>query len=157
MLFCFCSQTLFLCICLQHFHELHPRCVYFKCCHSTFRLDMVVHIWFCPNVHLHVSFNYSDVVHGTFSSSNFLKLIKQQLQNLWLLMLYFQFYYISQNLTTNEILNYKKYQYLHDPMSGKYRNPFNRGIIRNFISYFTCIPSSGTDEYSVIDLNITKM
>lgn len=41
-----------------------------------------------------------------------------------------------QNLTANEMQNWRRYDYLHDPVGGKYRNPFDRGVFANFGEFF---------------------
>ena len=39
---------------------------------------------------------------------------------------------VSRNLTTNEVVNWKRYRYLQDPLSGTFHNPFNRGVVENW-------------------------
>jgi hypothetical protein len=43
-------------------------------------------------------------------------------------------YLISVNLTTNEYINYTKYDYLFK--DGKFMNPFNRGIFSNCYTFW---------------------
>ena len=42
---------------------------------------------------------------------------------------------ISRNLTTNEAINYAKYDYLKKPGSQRFHNPFNRGALRNWTRF----------------------
>jgi hypothetical protein len=49
---------------------------------------------------------------------------------------------IARNLTTNEAVNYGKYEYLKDPETGRFRNPYNRGWQSNFLQFFGVEPSS---------------
>lgn len=44
--------------------------------------------------------------------------------------------YAITNLTTNETINWIRYEYLHKKRSKGFHNPFDRGILRNLISYF---------------------
>ncbi|UYV75951.1 hypothetical protein LAZ67_13001906 [Cordylochernes scorpioides] len=46
-------------------------------------------------------------------------------------------YNAAMNLTTNEVFNYKRYQYLKDD-KGKYKNPFSRGVLQNLADFFLC-------------------
>tara|TARA_B110000211_G_C13765638_1_gene415222 strand:+ start:85 stop:588 length:504 start_codon:yes stop_codon:yes gene_type:complete len=39
---------------------------------------------------------------------------------------------VSRNLTTNEVVNWKRYSYLQDSLSGSFHNPFNRGVVENW-------------------------
>ncbi|XP_060530846.1 uncharacterized protein LOC132704691 [Cylas formicarius] len=49
------------------------------------------------------------------------------------------------NLTTNEMVNYKRYPYLRDKR-GRYFNPFSRGPIINLIEFFFCTPDDFDDD-----------
>lgn len=49
------------------------------------------------------------------------------------------------NLTTNEMVNYKRYSYLRDK-KGKYLNPFSRGPVLNFIEFFLYPPDHHTTD-----------
>lgn len=49
------------------------------------------------------------------------------------------------NLTTNEMINYKRYAYLRDKR-GRYQNPFSRGPFLNLIEFFVCLPDRYDDE-----------
>jgi len=51
---------------------------------------------------------------------------------------------IKNNITTNEILNAHRYDYLKDPRNGKFFNPFNKGFINNFLDL---IPPHTHDWY----------
>nr|CAD7255761.1 unnamed protein product [Timema shepardi] len=48
------------------------------------------------------------------------------------------------NLTTNEMLNYKRYSYLRDKR-GRYFNPFSRGPLLNLLEFFVCSPDYASD------------
>jgi len=39
---------------------------------------------------------------------------------------------IRDNVTTNEVMNGQRYDYLKDPVTGQWHNPFNRGFLENF-------------------------
>jgi len=40
---------------------------------------------------------------------------------------------IRENITTNESINSHRYEYLKDPSTGQYKNPFNRGFANNVL------------------------
>jgi hypothetical protein len=50
----------------------------------------------------------------------------------------FHLYLTAKNLTTNEIINSHRYQYLRGA-DGTYRNPFDRGVLTNFAD--RCLPA----------------
>ena len=45
-----------------------------------------------------------------------------------------QVYHAALNLTTNERINYKRYDYLKDG-KGKYYNPYSRSLKNNFLEF----------------------
>jgi len=47
-----------------------------------------------------------------------------------------QTYQIVTNLTSNETYNYKRYDYLKDPATGSYYNPYNKSIVENIHEAF---------------------
>ncbi|XP_066145241.1 uncharacterized protein Patsas [Euwallacea fornicatus] len=49
------------------------------------------------------------------------------------------------NLTTNEMVNYKRYPYLRDKR-GRYYNPFSRGPVLNLMEFFFCTPDDLEEE-----------
>lgn len=49
------------------------------------------------------------------------------------------------NLTTNEMVNYKRYPYLRDK-KGRYYNPFSRGPVLNLLEFFFCTPDDLEEE-----------
>ena len=51
----------------------------------------------------------------------------------------FQLLYAAMNLTTNEMFNYKRYNYLKNGRTGKYHNPYSRGIFYNLAEFFLCV------------------
>ena len=55
------------------------------------------------------------------------------------------------NLTSNEMFNYKRYNYLKNAR-GKYHNPFSRGVCHNMAEYFACISPAEPDHASIRDL-----
>ena len=42
---------------------------------------------------------------------------------------------VMKNLTTNEAINFSKYEYLRDPSSGRFRNPYNYGAKHNVLEF----------------------
>ena len=50
-----------------------------------------------------------------------------------------QLLYAAMNLTTNEMFNYKRYNYLKNGRTGKYHNPYSRGIFYNLAEFFLCV------------------
>lgn len=56
------------------------------------------------------------------------------------------------NLTTNEMFNYKRYNYLKNSR-GKYHNPFSRGILMNLAEFFLCLPPAESDEIRALEEN----
>ena len=62
-----------------------------------------------------------------------------------------QLLYAAMNLTSNEMFNYKRYNYLKNAR-GKYHNPFSRGMFYNFAEFFLCIQPVEPDHISVRDL-----
>lgn len=48
------------------------------------------------------------------------------------------------NLTTNEHQNLSRYKYLHDPVTGRYRNPWFQGWFSNMVQRFTPSEASYT-------------
>jgi len=63
----------------------------------------------------------------------------------------FTLLYAAMNLTSNEMFNYKRYNYLKNAR-GKYRNPFSRGMFYNLAEFFLCIQPVDPDHISVRDL-----
>jgi len=53
---------------------------------------------------------------------------------LWLV----QSYQVATNLTTNEQWNMERYDYLKDPNTGVFYNPFDRGVVENIKEAFVC-------------------
>ena len=43
------------------------------------------------------------------------------------------------NVTSNEMFNYKRYNYLKNGRTGKYHNPYSRGIFYNLAEFFLCV------------------
>jgi len=43
---------------------------------------------------------------------------------------------ISLNLTTNERINILRYTYLRDRQTGTYHNPYDKGVLKNWLEYF---------------------
>ena len=63
-----------------------------------------------------------------------------------------QLLYAAMNLTTNEMFNYKRYNYLKNSR-GKYHNPFSRGILYNLAEFFLCVqPLVEPDDIRLLDL-----
>jgi hypothetical protein len=57
----------------------------------------------------------------------------------WMAILWCQHtYQICQNLSTNELWNYKRYNYMKDPNTGAYFNFYDRGYWANIQEAFTC-------------------
>jgi hypothetical protein len=42
---------------------------------------------------------------------------------------------VMKNLTTNEAINFAKYEYLKDPNTGRFRNPYNLGVRQNVVEF----------------------
>ena len=63
----------------------------------------------------------------------------------------FQLLYAAMNLTSNEMFNYKRYNYLKNAR-GKYHNPFSRGVCHNMAEYFACISPAEPEHESIRDL-----
>jgi len=63
----------------------------------------------------------------------------------------FTLLYAAMNLTSNEMFNYKRYNYLKNAR-GKYHNPFSRGMFYNIAEFFLCIQPVEPDHISVRDL-----
>ena len=61
-----------------------------------------------------------------------------------------QLYHASVNLTTNERINYRRYDYLKDG-KGKFYNPYNRGCKNNLLEYFHLKPSIDEDSAQFIN------
>jgi hypothetical protein len=49
------------------------------------------------------------------------------------------------NLTTNEMFNYKRYNYLKNSR-GKYHNPYSRGLFYNLAEFFLCVQPVEQDD-----------
>ena len=64
---------------------------------------------------------------------------------------FFQLLYAAMNLTSNEMFNYKRYNYLKNAR-GKYHNPFSRGVCHNMAEYFACISPAEPEHASIRDL-----
>ncbi|PAA64503.1 hypothetical protein BOX15_Mlig002723g4 [Macrostomum lignano] len=54
-------------------------------------------------------------------------------------------YNAAKNITTNELMNMQRYKYLQDAQ-GKFWNPFDRGVARNFLEFFHLKPQWDYDE-----------
>jgi len=63
----------------------------------------------------------------------------------------FTLLYAAMNLTSNEMFNYKRYNYLKNAR-GKYHNPFSRGVCHNMAEYFACISPAEPEHASIRDL-----
>lgn len=63
----------------------------------------------------------------------------------------FTLLYAAMNLTTNEMFNYKRYNYLKNAR-GKYHNPFSRGAFYNLAEFFLCIQPIEPDHFHIRDL-----
>ncbi|XP_075056110.1 uncharacterized protein LOC142141483 isoform X1 [Mixophyes fleayi] len=61
-------------------------------------------------------------------------------------------YMAAVNITTNERINVKKYTYLMDE-SGKFYNPFNRGIFLNLLEFVHLIPPLSEDKIMKKEVN----
>ena len=72
------------------------------------------------------------------------------LKQIWRLV-HFQLLYAAMNLTSNEMFNYKRYNYLKNAR-GKYHNPFSRGVCHNMAEYFACISPAEPEHASIRDL-----
>ena len=53
-----------------------------------------------------------------------------------------QLYTIIFNLTTNERANYRRYRHFKTA-NGRYKNPFDRGLIKNCLEYWNVIDQVG--------------
>ena len=62
-----------------------------------------------------------------------------------------QLLYAAMNLTTNEMFNYKRYNYLKNSR-GKYHNPYSRGVIYNLAEFFLCVQPVELDEAQALEL-----
>lgn len=63
-------------------------------------------------------------------------MLHHSLHSFWIILLTcFHLYLIATNLTTNEVMNGKKYYWFRDG-SGRKFNPFDRGVLRNFKQFF---------------------
>ena len=62
---------------------------------------------------------------------------------------YLQIYQALKNQTTNEGINWKRYDYMKDA-NGKYRNPFDRGVVTNMMEYFYLIPPMQLESLDAI-------
>lgn len=58
---------------------------------------------------------------------------------------------MASNLTSNERINQKRYSYLIGP-SGKFQNPFDRGIIKNILEHFHFIEERTVKRYEYDDV-----
>jgi len=59
----------------------------------------------------------------------------------WMFPLWFQqTYQVTHNVTTNEIWNAKRYDYMKDPNSGVFKNPYDHGTIENLKELFYATP-----------------
>jgi len=59
----------------------------------------------------------------------------------WMIPLWFQqTYQVLTNLTTNEIWNAKRYDYLKDPDTGSFFNPYDQGMVENIKEVFLLKP-----------------
>jgi hypothetical protein len=56
-----------------------------------------------------------------------------------------QLLYAAMNLTTNEMFNYKRYNYLKNSR-GKYHNPYSRGLFYNLAEFFLCVQPVEQDD-----------
>merc|ERR1711874_159652 len=63
----------------------------------------------------------------------------------------FTLLYAAMNLTSNEMFNYKRYNYLKNAR-GKYTNPFSRGMFYNLAEFFLCIQPVDPDHICARDL-----
>ena len=68
-----------------------------------------------------------------------------------MILILFQLLYAAMNLTSNEMFNYKRYNYLKNAR-GKYYNPFSRGMFYNLAEFFLCIQPVEPDHISIRDL-----
>ena len=57
----------------------------------------------------------------------------------------FTLLYAAMNLTTNEMFNYKRYNYLKNSR-GKYHNPYSRNVAYNLAEFFLCVQPVDPDE-----------
>lgn len=55
----------------------------------------------------------------------------------------FHMYLTAKNLTTNEVMNSHRYQYMRTEQ-GKFQNPFDRGLVKNCVE--RCLPSYILDK-----------
>ncbi|CAL1539768.1 unnamed protein product [Lymnaea stagnalis] len=61
-------------------------------------------------------------------------------------------FHAARNLTTNERINYKRYDYLKDG-KGSYHNPFDRGFKNNFLEFFHLRPGLREDEVQLLGVH----
>ena len=55
------------------------------------------------------------------------------------------------NLTSNERINQKRYSYLVGP-DGKFKNPFDRGFIRNVLEHFHILKEPKLKRFEIDEL-----
>ncbi|XP_067944203.1 uncharacterized protein [Watersipora subatra] len=103
--------------------------------------------WFCSFVGM-VSFNYLYALYFftlIYSSDGltFIVVASTPIMMLGFIMsvtlFIFTIYQMLTNLTTNEGVNWKRYKYLHDA-NGAFKNPYNRGYVKNVLEYFHYLP-----------------
>lgn len=63
--------------------------------------------------------------------------------------MYFQTLHAAYNVTANERINWKRYNYLLDG-KGDYYNPFNRGTLKNLQEFFLLIPSLTEKDVEIL-------
>ena len=64
-----------------------------------------------------------------------------------------QIYHMVLNLTTNERVNHKRYEYLKDG-KGKYYNPYDRGLRINILEFFHLKPSVPDDQVPFLNVTV---
>lgn len=69
------------------------------------------------------------------------------------LFLYSQIYHAARNLTTNERINFKRYDYLKDG-KGAFYNPFDRGMKTNLLEFLHLRPGQREDEVQLLGVHI---
>jgi len=67
--------------------------------------------------------------------------------------------YVFGNMTTNEAMHYRRYEYFRHPQSNHYYNPFNQGLLRNFFDFFHIGPNSldYSQIFTVPDFSLTPV
>ena len=55
------------------------------------------------------------------------------------------------NLTSNEMFNYKRYNYLKNNR-GKFHNPYNRGVMYNLAEFFLCVQPADPEEIRGLEI-----